>query len=93
MKKFFYRVQKGDSILSISNRFLVPFYDLIAKNNLKAEVQAGDLLVIECPNSVYKVKPMQTYFDIAKEVGKTGEQLKILNANLTYLFYGIIINV
>lgn len=93
MKKFFYRVQCGDSVLSISNKFSLPFYDLIAKNNLKAEVQKGDLLVIESSSSTYKVKPMQTYFDIAKEVGKSVEQLKILNSNLNYLFYGIIINV
>lgn len=93
MKKFFYRVKQGDSILGISNKFSVPFYDLIAKNNLKAEVQRGDILVIECPNSIYKVKPLQTYYEIAKEVGLSEERIKSKNLNLAYLFYGIIINV
>ena len=46
-EEFFYRVKKGDSVLSVSLKLKVPFTLLIADNNLFREIEEGDLLYIK----------------------------------------------
>lgn len=91
MKKFFYRAEKDETLLSVAKKFRVPPMKIVIANNLKRELQAGDLLYIEREEGrLYTVKPEDTAsglsarFDIPEE--------KILSDNgVPYLFYGLTI--
>ena len=93
MKKFFYRVQKGDSITSLSCKFNECVFKLIKDNNLKKEIESGDLLFIESDaNQLYLVKPQDTLLSISKKFNK--DQNQILQDNdLPYLFCGLKIKI
>ena len=93
MEKFFYRVNDGDSVFSVAERFNVSVTALIKQNNLSKEIEAGDLLYIETePCTLYKVRPEDTALSVAKRFG-TSEQ-KILSDNaVPYVFYGLTIKV
>ena len=93
MENFFYRVENGDTVFSISDRFSVPPTTIIKTNNLKSEVSEGDLLYIQKINGcLYRVKPFETAFSVAQKFGTTEQ--KILQDNgVEYLFYGLIITV
>ena len=73
MKKFFYRVKKNDSLLSLSEKFSIPFSKIITDNDLKAEVSEGDIIYLESnfTAQVYTVTPMDAILNpqkIAKAV-------------------------
>ena len=89
MEKFFYRVQAGDCIYSISERFNVPLFTIVKLNRLKKEVCAGDLLYIESGEKrIYKVKPFENADFVAKKFNL--DRQKLLNDNgVSYLFYGL----
>ena len=93
MEKFFYRVNDGDSVFSVAERFKVSVTALIKQNNLLREIEAGDLLYIESePCTLYKVKAEDTIFSLAKKFGTTEQ--KILSDNcVPYIFYGLTIKV
>jgi LysM repeat protein len=68
MKKFFYRVEKGDTVTFIAQKFLTPVSLIIFDNNLKKEVLEGDLLVIKKRNGkLYRVAAVESIEDIAKK--------------------------
>lgn len=92
MKKFFYRVQKGDSVLSISNRFKVSAIGIISENNLKREVSAGDLLLICQDSCVHVVQPFESVSEVASKYGLSQEKLLSQN-EVDYLFYGLILRI
>ena len=88
MEKFFYRVNQGDSLLSVANKFNIPAFSIIKLNNLKREIAVGDLLYLEKLNrQVYCVKPFEKAQDVAKRFNLDENQL-LLENNLPYLFYG-----
>ncbi len=91
MKKFFYRVNEGDTLLSLAERFSVPFNLIIKSNNLRSELSVGDLLYIEQPDCrLYTVEPFDTAESIGEKFGVSA--LKILSDNgVPYLFYGMVI--
>ena len=91
MKKFFYRVKDGETLLSLAERFSVPFSFIKKKNNLRVEISAGDLLYIECPNcKKYIVQPFDTAESVGEKFGVCPQ--KILSDNgVDYLFYGLVI--
>lgn len=91
MKKFFYRVSEGDSVMSVAKKFSLPVTVIIKLNNLKNEILAGDLLYLEsCERTLYKVKPFETEISIGEKFNIPPE--KILSDNcVPYLFYGLII--
>ena len=91
MKKFFYRVKLKDSLISVSKRFLVPTMLLIRDNNLKGEIEAGDILMICGYKNCYEVKPLDTLDSIAEKLNVTKEKLSFLNGGITYVFYGEIL--
>ena len=92
MKKFFYRVQEGDSLNIIAQKFNAPIGRLIYNNNLKKEVSAGDILLIEQVQNVYLVKPLDTLSDLAIKFNLT--QQEILDKNhLMYIYCGLLIEV
>jgi len=92
MKNFFYRVNEGDTTRSISIRFNMPLYDLITKNRLDCEVQAGDMLYVERCDSVYSVKIGDTINSLAKKVCISEEEL-LSKVGFPYLFYGLLISI
>ena len=92
MEKFFYRVQSGDSVLSLCQRFNCSMGKLIFVNQLKMEISAGDILLIEREKRVYMVKQCDTIEKIAKEFCLSPEQILEKN-NIPYIFYGLVISV
>lgn len=93
MKKIFYRVLDGDSIISVSQKFFVPVFDLIYENNLKKELQKGDIIIITRPNNYYVVKPFDTLESVATKFGLTPEKLSFINGGIPYVFYGLVLKV
>ncbi|MBE5753949.1 MAG: LysM peptidoglycan-binding domain-containing protein [Clostridiales bacterium] len=93
MEKFFYRVEHGDTILSVSNKFCTPAILIINLNNLKKEICAGDILYIEKENcKTYTVKPFETVEMLAQRFGVEKEELLQKNG-VDYLFYGLTIKI
>ncbi len=88
MKKIFYRVKKGDSLLSIAREFETPVFSIIKNNYLDSEVQEGDMLLVVKPKKCYKVEPFDTYYSISQKFGIKEEELKNIN-QISYLFYGL----
>ncbi|MBO7149557.1 MAG: LysM peptidoglycan-binding domain-containing protein [Clostridia bacterium] len=90
MKKFFYRVQKGDTVLAICQRFSCSMGKLIFINQLKSEVSAGDILLIERERKTYLVKPIDTIEKIANKFCISPQSILEKNC-VPYIFCGLII--
>ena len=91
MKKFFYRVKYGDTIISVSNTFSVPTLCLVKDNFLKSEIEAGDIMIIEKHENIYKVNATDTLDSVSKKLCVSPERLSFLNGGITYVFYGLIL--
>lgn len=86
MKKFFYRVEKGDFLFDISNKFSVPVGVIISLNGLKKEIEEGDLLYIEIPEGVkYISKINDTLSKISEELKVSEDEIRKKNG-ITVLF-------
>ena len=92
MKKFFYRVLEGDSLVNLCQKFNCSLGKLVFNNNLKKEISAGDILLIERCDNLYYVKPTDTLKELAKKFKKS-EQAILENNHLDYLFCGIYIEI
>ena len=90
MEKFFYRVQSGDSILSLCQRFNCSMGKLISLNGLVREIRAGDILFVEREKQVYMVKPTDTLNSIAKKFCVLPQSILEKN-RIPYIFCGLII--
>ncbi len=88
MKKIFYRVQKGESLRSICQKFSAPPFSVIKDNYLEAEPLEGDMLVIVEYNDLRAVKPLETFESLSAHTGVSVEDLMRLNPT-PYLIYGI----
>ena len=89
MKKFIYRVKKGDTVFSIAKTFNTSPLYLIKTNGLSRETQAGDLLVINSHAIIcYQVQPFETLEQILKKFCLTEREFNALNGEIPYLFYG-----
>ena len=93
MKKFFYRVSKGDNVYLLCQKFCAPTFSLIAKNKLFCDVEEGDIVYIECDENSYKVGLGESFYSISKKLGVSEEYLKSINATTPYLFYGLVIKI
>ena len=93
MKKFFYRVEQGDGVLSVADKFRVAVTRLIKDNRLIEEIECGDMLYIERPDCLlYTVKPTDTLSSIAKRFNV--QEQKILDDNcVPYVFCGLTIEI
>ena len=93
MKKFFYRVEQGDGVLLVANKFNLSPTRLIKDNNLSDEIECGDMLYIESADCVlYTVKPTDTLSSIAKRFNV--QEQKILDDNcVPYVFCGLTIEI
>ena len=93
MKKIFYRVNSGDTLLSIAERFNIPATKIIKTNNLSCEVLEGDMLYLESEDCrLYKVQPTDTLQSIAQKFCTT-EQAILDENGIDYIFYGLLIKV
>ena len=90
MKKFFYRVQKGDGLLALSETLSVPVGVIIKLNALTAEPTEGDILYLErdARLKIYTVGVTDTAESLAQEYATTPEKILKDNA-VDYLFYGL----
>ncbi|MBE5750379.1 MAG: LysM peptidoglycan-binding domain-containing protein [Clostridiales bacterium] len=89
MKKFFYRVKKGDTVSKLSSAFNLSPLKIISLNNLEQEILEGDILYIEIENRpVYTVKATDTLISIAQKFSTTPEKI-LLDNGVPYIFYGL----
>lgn len=88
MKEFFYRVNSGESLVSICRRFNASIETTIKENLLNSEVEEGDLLLIKSYNNVYIAKAGDSYQSIANKFNVLKANLLEKN-NLEYVFYGL----
>ncbi len=93
MEKIFYRVNLGDTVLGVAERFNVPVTKIIKDNNLDKEIEQGDMLLIQKDKCrLYKVLPFDTLSSIAQKFN-LNEQEILLNNGIEYVFYGLTIKV
>ena len=92
MKKFFYRVQQGDTLSFISQKFNAPIGRLIHINNLTKDVSAGDIILIEKVDNVYLVKPLDTLESLSKRFNLSKQEILDKN-NLEYIYCGLLIEI
>ena len=89
MQNFFYRVGKGETVFSVAEKFDIPTLSIINENNLKKELDCGDLLVLnKTPCKVYTVQPTDTLVSIAKRFCTSESQI-MLDNGIDYVFYGL----
>lgn len=91
-EEFFYRVKKGDSVLSVSLKLKVPFTLLIADNNLFREIEEGDLLYIKREGVFYTAQLGDSFESIACKFNTTAQEIMRKN-RVEYLFYGLTLSV
>lgn len=93
MKKFFYRCQQSDSIFSVCEKFGISALKLIRDNDLKQELQEGDVIYIEITDKkLYRVRASDSLQSIAQKFSVCEEQI-LKDNNIPYIFYGLIIEV
>ena len=89
-----HRVEKNDTIMSISTKYKVPSSVIIFDNNIKEEIYEGQRLVISnISGTVYKVKPSDSIDIISKKFSISKEKILSDNKiNMVFPFMDIIIN-
>ncbi len=92
MKKILYRVQRGDTLFSVCEKFGVSPLVTAEENVLDGEITEGDMLVLSEKEELYSVKPLDTFASISSKFGITEERLRKMN-NVPYLFYGLTIRI
>lgn len=93
MKKFFYRVESGEGVLAVANKFKVAPTRLIKDNNLSEEIERGDMLYIEGgEGTLYTVKPTDTLDKISRRFNVDGQKILLDNA-VPYIFFGLTIEI
>lgn len=92
MKNFFYRVKEKDDVLSLSRKFNQCVFNVIADNNLKKEIECGDVLIFrqdeEKPN-FYSLSPLEDYQMVAQKFNLSLAELKEKNGNAPYVIFGV----
>ena len=84
--KRFYRVQKNDTLVSVSKKFGLTVTEIIRLNNLTDEISEGDMLYLESSGSVYTVKPEDTIENICQKFGIDKETF--IGKNGDVIFFG-----
>lgn len=93
MKKFFYRVDNGDTVSNVAERFNLLIAELIKDNNLIKDIECGDILYIQpCEKKLYKVQPTDTIEQIAKRFSRSPKEI-LSDNQIDYIFYGLNIKV
>ena len=83
---FIYRVEEGDTLRSIGDKFHAAETALISLNALTQEVSVGDVLLVERTNGIpYIVKPGDSLESITN--GDKNKIFEIVNKNKTDVIY------
>ncbi len=83
---FVYRVEEGDTIKGISEKFHAAETAIIAINALEEEVIPGDIILIEkTDGELYEVQPEDTIESISG--GNKDKMFEIIKKNKTDVFY------
>ena len=88
MKKIFYRVKRGDTLLSVCEFFNLSVIKAVKDNMLEKDIEEGDMLIIYKDENLYEVQPLETFSSISKKLCISEEELRRLNP-IPYLFYGL----
>jgi spore germination protein YaaH len=89
MEKFFYRVNKGETVQSVAKKFNVSPISIIKDNGLKEEIEQGDVLCIcRGKQKIYFAGPTDTVSTIAEKFSVSEEKIRIDNP-VPYVFYGL----
>ena len=93
-KEFDYRVQQGDDLLSICEKFGTS-KDNIIRNNANIPFYAGEWITVKVNDfKTHIVKPAETLRDIAKTYGVKGDKIqKDNNLNDEKLFIGQVLKI
>lgn len=87
-----YRVEKGDTFLSIATKFNLSSEALKRDNGFTGEVYEGARLIIRPSRCVYIVKPFEKLSDIAQKLEVSVERLMSTNGlRKPYVFAGQIL--
>lgn len=82
----FYRVQKNDTVLSVSEKFKVPVSKIIKDNELNSEIREGDIIYIESGKTAYTVLATDTVESICLKFGVNRDDF--VKKNGEYVFFG-----
>ncbi len=89
MENFFYRVGKGETVFSLAQKFHIPQTLIVNENNLKRELQDGDLLLLPRPSGrLYTVQPNDTLEIVSEKFNLPKDKISSVN-KVDYLFYGL----
>lgn len=84
--KFIYRVEKGDTVYSIADKFHTTKELLISLNALTEDVKVGEFLLVEkVQGEEYIVKPTDSLEEIAHSSRE--KSFEIINKNKTDFIY------
>lgn len=88
MNKFFYRVQNGDCLLSVCQKFNASVSSIIEENLLEREIEEGDLLLVSACDDIYFANVFDSYEVISKKFNVNKLKLTEIN-KYPYVFYGL----
>ena len=93
MNKNYYRVKRGDTVLSVSEELSFPPFKLIADNALTEEIRAGQvLIIIKLSRPVYRVKPFDSIEEICEKFCIVKQDF-LLNNKTDVIYPGILVYV
>ncbi len=91
MESFLYRVNKGENLISISEKLQVPPFRIISDNSLKCEVHAGQVLVIKKQNArLYRVQPFDTIDGLCQRFCIAKKDFIYLNRT-EFIYFGLLL--
>ena len=85
-----YFVKKGDTLLSVAEKFCIRLEDLLLDNDLlkNSVIEEGDILWVRKRNmALHIVKPLDTFESLSKKYNVSISHIKDVN-NITTLFIG-----
>ena len=90
--EFFYRVKKGDDILSVSEKFTVSPFTIIRLNALNTELYEGQVIIIKNGENTYTVKVGETLEKLLIKFNLSREEF-IEKNKITFVYPDLIINI
>ena len=89
MKKFFYRVQQGDTLTNICTNLSAPVFLVIKENNLTADVCPGDLIYVESFATSHLVLPFEDLLSLSRRLKVSTTEILQKNGNPPYFYCGM----
>ena len=78
--KSYYRVKRGETLLSVSEDLLIAPFKLISDNCLSSEVREGQVLIIDkLERPLYRVKPFDNVNSVCQKFSITKEDFLLYN--------------